>query len=134
MSRRYRQQPDALLLTDYQELLARRDQLQPEEKLMAVILEDALWCFRENALGGTEKQRAHLREVEDWIAAKGNDWLYSFESICLHLDINCECLRGKLMAWKANALRDAPCPPAKRVRPSREFLLLAGCPRRRRTK
>jgi hypothetical protein len=97
------------------------DQLEPEQKLMAAILEDVLRDFHEYVLGHTECEKNRFKEAEDWILAEDSQWLYSFENTCLHLDIDCQCFRRKLMAWKSAVLRDQPCAPE--FAPSQESLV-----------
>jgi len=100
MAVRHRYQAQQVLPEEYGELLL-REQLQPEQRLMLAILEDAFAKFQRALVVVDGNGHGVFEEVEDWFMADGDHHLYSLETICTHLDIDIGCLRKRLMAWKS---------------------------------
>ncbi|MBI4527937.1 MAG: hypothetical protein HY695_29430 [Deltaproteobacteria bacterium] len=98
-------QPDILLSAEYFRTLQRRLQLEPEEKLMFAILEDAVACFQKHLLTQNTRGKNLFREVEEWILAKDARWVFSFENICEVLGFDPGFLREGLIKWKSRQLR-----------------------------
>jgi hypothetical protein len=71
---------------------------EPELKLMAMILEDAIACYlryrdAKSAVGRRERQAA-----ERWLFSRDRRWIFSFENICNHLGADPEFVRGQIRA------------------------------------
>ena len=96
--RRYQTQ---VLPAEYSELLP-RDQLQPEQRLMLAILEDAFARFQRALVVVDEHGHGAFEEVEDWFMSDDHYHLYSLETICTQLDIDASCVRKRLMTWKSS--------------------------------
>lgn len=80
---------------------ANATQLQPEQRLMLRVLEDAVATYQKYAFARDPRGRALYREAEAWIASDDRDWLYSFARICDALGLGTDYLRRGLDAWKA---------------------------------
>jgi hypothetical protein len=93
-------QPDTLLAAQYCEN-RRRKALEPEEKLVLAILEDAINCFQENHLARQGRRKRLFDEVRQWIFGPERDWVFGFENICGVVGFDPEYIRGGLERWKA---------------------------------
>jgi hypothetical protein len=65
--------------------------------LMLAILEDAVYCLTDVS-SACAKRRMEARKAENWIREPGDDWLFSFDSICRVLDVEPEDLRFRLLS------------------------------------
>jgi len=65
--------------------------------LMLAILEDAVYCLADVS-SACAKKRMEARKAEAWIREPGDDWLFSFDSICRVLDLVPEDLRYRLLS------------------------------------
>ena len=97
-------QSDSPLALEYVETIRRKSHLEPEKELMLAVLEQAILSYQTNFFKKTRRQENLLREVEQWIWADNQHWLYSFDTICETLDISPTFLRGKLLAWRQSQL------------------------------
>jgi hypothetical protein len=70
-----------------------------ERKLMFAVLQDAVACWFRYRHARTDSGREVFREIRDWFWDTDQEWLFGFESICIHLDLNAEYCRRKLMRW-----------------------------------
>ena len=77
---------------------------QPEKRLMLAVMEDAIATFQKSVHGETRRQRRLLRETEEWINSMDTSWPFSFENICVALDIEPDYLRFGLLRWKGTLL------------------------------
>ncbi|SRR5712692_8971918 len=93
-------QPDTLVAAHYFENLRRKSPLEPEKRLMLAVLEDGVLCFQDNAWAQTGKRKKLFEDAEDWILEAGDDWVFSFESICEVLGFNPAYVRQGLLGWK----------------------------------
>jgi hypothetical protein len=110
-------QPDPLLPSQYFETLQSKALLEPERRLMAAVLEDAILCYRRYMTVHGGKRKNIFRETEDWIFDDSSDWLLSFDSVCEVLGLDPESVRQELLRWKKRKLggiwkakRRLPCP------------------------
>ncbi len=83
---------------------------QPEKRLMLAVMEDAITTFQKSVHGATRRQRRLLKETEEWIGSTDTSWPFSFENICIALDIESDYMRSGLHRWKGSLL-------AKRTQP-----------------
>jgi len=65
--------------------------------LMLAILEDAIYCLRD-VKSANAKARKEARQAEGWIRERGDNWVFSFDSICTALDLDVEDLRFRLLS------------------------------------
>jgi hypothetical protein len=81
---------------------------EPEQRLMAAILEDAVRVYRDHATARTARDRDLLRDVEAWFASGEAAHPFSFLRICDELCINPDWARQVLGRWRTyqHALRD----------------------------
>ena len=83
----------------------RRGEQRGEHRLMAAILDDAVltYCMSQvaRARGGWRAER----EAGEWIESTDRSWIFSFERICDALDLDAECIRRGVRAWKQRSGR-----------------------------
>ena len=78
---------------------------EPELKLMAMILQDAIACYlRYRDAKGAVAQRER-QAAERWLFGRDRRWIFSFENICSHLGADPSFVRGQI---RARCLDDAP--------------------------
>ncbi len=70
-----------------------------ERRLMFAVLQDAVACWFRHRQARTDYGREIFREIRDWFWDTDQEWLFGFESICVHLELNAEYFRRKLMRW-----------------------------------
>ena len=97
-------QPDILIGEQFLSTYRRRFSLQPEQELMLAVLQDAIFCFQENATAIAPRKQALFREAEEWILSEDNSYLFSFCNICDSVGLSPVYLRRGLMQWKAEIL------------------------------
>jgi len=124
-------EPETLLPCQYYDPNARLSAFEGERRLMLAVLEDAIYCFMKYSRARSGSGRKLFAEASRWIMQPQPHWLYSFESICSTLGIDCDGLRARLNHWLAECRRSteqaAPRVPrvrwrvgrARRVRPPR---------------
>ena len=97
-------EPDMLLSAQYMENLRRKTSIEPEKKLMLAVLEDAINCFQANVMAERGRRKRLFDETLDWFLDRGDDWLFSFESVCEILRLNPDYVRRGLLRWKDKKL------------------------------
>lgn len=70
-----------------------------ERRLLLAVLQDALACWFHHRHARNVRGRRVFRETQDWFWAKDRDWLYAFECICEHLELDPDYLRRGLVRW-----------------------------------
>lgn len=113
-------QPDTLLPDQYLETFRRKAHLEPEKRLMLVILEDAIACFQKYLFARDGKGKALFREAEEWVMEEGSHWLFSFENICELLELEPGYVRQGLVRWRQKKLSERPKAKIYRLTPRRE--------------
>ncbi|HEX9453346.1 MAG TPA: hypothetical protein VGA27_03275 [Candidatus Binatia bacterium] len=96
-------QPDTLLPDQFLDTFKRKLHLEPEKKLMLAILEDATACYQKYTFARDSKGKALFRETEDWVFAKGDQGVFSFDSVCEILSLDPDYVRRGLAEWKRSA-------------------------------
>ena len=84
---------------------------EPERRLMAAILADAVDVYGDHEAARTRRDRDLLREVEAWFRSDDAAYPFSFLRICHELGIDPRWFRQVLARWRAyqQALRtDVP--------------------------
>jgi hypothetical protein len=91
-------EPDALITAQFYNTTRRTYHAEPELRLMAAILEDAVATLTTDPRRCTDQRRRDFAGALDWIARpEQNGWLFSFASICESLDIDPIHLRQGLL-------------------------------------
>lgn len=67
-----------------------------EERLMLAILKDAVDCIERYCYGHRAGSRPDYEAALAWVRTRDAVWLFSFENICLELDLNPDRLRSSL--------------------------------------
>ncbi len=93
-------QPNALLPSQFFAALRRRWEHEPERRLLAALLLDAVECFQKNLFARDRRKRQLFLEAEQWIASSDRTWPFSFENACEQLELNPDYVRKGLLAWK----------------------------------
>lgn len=80
---------------------------EPELRLMAMILEDAMNCYRRFGTAKSVAARREYDHAERWLFSERNDWIFSCENICSHLGVAASFVRAQLQARRgANQAAD----------------------------
>lgn len=85
-------QPDSITPAQFAARLAR--QRMREEVLMLAVLQDAYSTLRKHRHAPKINGQRLYRDEVMWFESRESDWLYSFESICMHF------------GWDPQAIRD----------------------------
>ena len=112
-SRRERAEFDGvypLMPTQYYDLIGRRSMLDGEKKLLFAVLEDAIRVYVLNINARTGSGRREFEEVCGWVNTRGNQDLFTFDSLCGVFGIVPDALRQQLALLSASDL------PRRRVR------------------
>ncbi len=112
-------EPDALISAQFYSRTRRTYHAEPELRLMAAILEDAVVTLTRDPRRCTDQRRRDFADALDWIARpEENGWLFSFASICESLGIDPIHLRQRVAAknrrdsrQQANHPRKGPAQP-----------------------
>jgi hypothetical protein len=78
--------------------------LEPEEKLMLAVLEDAIACFQKYAFARTRQGKVLFQEAEYWVQDTNSHWPFSFANVCETLGFAPDYLRQGLGQWKGARL------------------------------
>lgn len=71
-----------------------------ERRLLCAVLQEAVHTFLKYRDARTERGQRLFREVQAWFWSEQGDWLYAFESICLHLHLDPDYIRRGLQWWQ----------------------------------
>jgi hypothetical protein len=69
---------------------------QPERRLAAAVLEDAVDEYRRYATATTRRGRRRFGEVAEWFASDDATWPFSFHNVCNALGLNPDWFRARL--------------------------------------
>ena len=67
-------------------------------RLLFAVLQDAVACWFRYRHSRSSQGQQQFREIRDWFWTKDQDSLYTFESICTHLNLNAEYFRRGLLS------------------------------------
>jgi len=91
--------------------------LEPEMRLMAMILEDAVICLQRFAGAQSNPGLSEFRDAERWLFGGEKDWIFSFENICSCLGLDPAYIRAGLRSWlQATTTGDSERVPLYRSR------------------
>ena len=71
-----------------------------ERQLLLAVLQEAVHTFLTYRDAGTQRRQRLFHEVQAWFWSEQSDWLYAFESICLHLHLDPDYIRRGLQRWQ----------------------------------
>lgn len=93
-------EPDILAAAQYFDTYRRKTLIEPEKRLLAAILEDAIDCFYDNVSAESGRRKKLFDDAEEWLLEERVDWIFSFRNVCDLLGLSAEYLRSGLMRWK----------------------------------
>ncbi len=67
-----------------------------EYRLMLAVLQDAVLCWFRYCQPRSAQERRMFQEIQSWFWDDAQDWLYAFENICEHLDLEAGAIRRGL--------------------------------------
>ena len=67
-----------------------------EERLMLAVLKDAVECIERYRHKHGARSRSTYHDALQWIRGRDHTWLFSFENVCLGLDLDPSRLRSVL--------------------------------------
>jgi len=74
-----------------------------EKRLMLAVLENATEDFQKYVLATDQRGKQLFQDAEEWILDTDTSSLFSFDTICNHLELDPTYMRQGLMHWKAAA-------------------------------
>lgn len=96
---------ETVIFDKFDEVVRRKQHVEPEKGLMFAILEEGISCFQKHLFARTQKGKNLFREAEAWILERDSDDVFSFENICDTLGLSPNYLRAGLIAWKNQQLQ-----------------------------
>lgn len=78
---------------------------EPETRLLAAVLEDAINCYRKYFFSEKRKGRRKFQDAEAWLFKDEGNWLFSLESVCGVLSIDHAYIRRGLSRYKEKSLQ-----------------------------
>ena len=98
-----------------------------ERKLLFAVLSEAFSSYCRYLNNFSVRGRRLYRETQDWFDSTDKSWLYSFENICDHLDLDPGYVRLGLKRWKQqHGLPEPPNLPRRRGQRVNNHLKLVG--------
>jgi hypothetical protein len=85
-----------LMPQQFYDQVSRAERLDGEWRLLFAVLEDAVRCYTTAARSNRGADRRALEEVKEWVDARGDRDLFSFDSICRVLNLDPDRMRGQL--------------------------------------
>jgi|SRR5688572_6233798 hypothetical protein len=93
-------EPDTVLSAQFYANYKGGPYKQPELRLMAAVLEDAISCLTAKVRPATARQLKQFEDAWQWFAAEDDsEWIFSFKNICEALGIDPAYLRRGLIRW-----------------------------------
>jgi hypothetical protein len=93
-------EPDALIPDQFYATLKKSPFSDPERRLMAAILEDAVACLSKGRSQDACRHQRPAEEAEYWINTEGEeDWIFSFTNVCESLGLDPDYMRSGLNRW-----------------------------------
>ncbi len=74
--------------------------LEPEIRLMLMILEDAIACYQRFLNAQNDPALRQFRDAERWLFGSDEDWIFSFNHICSYIGVDPDYLRAGLRQWR----------------------------------
>jgi len=99
-------EPDELTSAQFYEATRRTHPANPELRLIAAVLADAVASLMTDLRRCSKRQCRDFAEAMRWVVdGVGDDWLFSFVNVCEFLAIDPDYLRAGLIR-KVNQIRD----------------------------
>ena len=76
-----------------------------EYRLMLAVLQDAVLCWFRYCQPRSTQEKRMFQEIQSWFWDSDRDWLYAFESICEHLDLEASAIRRGLRQGLPSSLQ-----------------------------
>src|ERR1051325_6380694 len=93
-------EPDTLAPEQFYATIRKTQFADPERRLMAAVLEDAVSCLSTKPRSCAGRKRRHYEEAHSWInATEERDWIFSFSNVCETLGLDPSFLRRGLNRW-----------------------------------
>ena len=93
-------EPDTLMTDQFYSTFKRGRMTDPELRLMAAILEDAVSCISKARSSEGWQHKRSAEEAECWINTEGEeDWIFSFTNVCETLGLDPDYMRRGLSSW-----------------------------------
>ena len=96
-------QPDVMLPSQYASRARGRVAQEAEYNLVLALLEDAVHCFKKYRFAKAESARELYEEARDWFESSDRTWPFSFENVCMILNIDPDYMREGLQRWDRTA-------------------------------
>lgn len=80
----------------------RRSVVQGERRLLLAVMEEAIDCYCKTSAARDTRSMNLFREAEAWIFGEDRSRCFTFCNICEVLDIDAQCVRSALAAWKSH--------------------------------
>ena len=111
-------EPDTLAPEQFYATLKRSYLPDPERRLMAALLEDAVACLSRDPRRCTRQQRRSFASAQQWINATDEEnWIFSFTNVSETLGLDPNYLRRGLTRWAETAqMRRSPAQRLKKYR------------------
>ncbi|MBM4262394.1 MAG: hypothetical protein FJ145_13315 [Deltaproteobacteria bacterium] len=91
---------DSLAPYEFYATFKRSHYAEPEKRLMAALLEDAVTCLTFNQPRYSRRQQKEFAAAHAWVnAQEDGDWVFSFVNVCETLGMDPSYLRGGLNEW-----------------------------------
>jgi hypothetical protein len=95
-------EPDTLMSDQFYATQKKTHHSDPERRLMAAILEDAVSCLSRDPRNWARHHQKSAAEAESWINTEGEeDWIFSFTNVCETLGLDPDYMRRGLHRWTA---------------------------------
>jgi len=95
---------ETIVFDKFDEVVRRKQHLEPEKNLMLAILQEGISCFQKQLLAKGHRGKNLFHDAEMWILQRDTDGIFSFENVCDTLGISPQYLRAGLIAWKNRQL------------------------------
>ena len=105
--RRDRQEVDGvypLMPQQYYDLIARRHLVDGERRLLFAVFEDAIRTYVSTMHAKSLSRRREFEEVRDWMDIRGEDGVFSFDSLCSLFHVDADLLRHQLTTLRSSDL------------------------------
>jgi hypothetical protein len=90
----------------------------PECRLIVAILEDAVRCVRQYRTATDAAKRTLRSDAMRWITSRDRSWYFSFENVCMMLDLDPDHVRNGLMVRENAPMAGETASAAATARPS----------------
>ena len=97
---------DTLVGRQYLDTIRRSEHPEPENALLAAILEDAVQEYRKYVQADDPKSKTRFNEVDEWFNRRDKEWIFSFDNVCELLGLDPEYIRRRLFEAQGEAAQE----------------------------